>query len=527
MAKNKYIDYTNDQLENLINEIYAGSISASVLPVDLYHAINSRLLDAVWNGFGGTSASFVDGSADKLLVQYYEHNIAVFSGAKTFQQVKDMSNAVFKPDGYKRDFSDFKKLITGDGFHDGIFRTYNVNWLRTEYDTAFATAQMGRQWNEYVADAETFPLLKYITVHDERVRHDHKAFDGVTLPIGHAFWNTHTPPNGFNCRCRLIQLSEFDEYTITPDGDVKNLPDPDQPLFEFNPGKHGIIFDETKHPYSVKVGERFKVAQSVNFGFPTPPKPVDPLPTPKLPKTIPEIIKSKPANLDAVIKIETDPKFWGLLKESETPVVRKAVGKEGSYATGDSKLVVLNTKRYTTDAGKKSIIYHEFGHVIHNVRGWCKRDGFFGHIIDGNVETIFDKWVQKFDGKKYLDFSYIPKGFSAPDFVDHLNPKKWVHHNWRSAIEKEFPEMLERDFAEFFGSTMDTVESITRGRLGWGHGKKYFRRDQKYSQVAEFMAHTFENKFGGNPVFEKMYPDLYKDMVELMDVLIKNYKNGI
>lgn len=292
MAKNKYIDFSNDQLELLINEIYSGSISASVLPVDLYHAINSRLLDAVWNGFGGTSKSFADGSPDKLLAQYYEHNIAVFSGAKTFQQVKDMSAGVFRPDGYKRDFSDFKKLITGDGFHDGIFRTYNVNWLRTEYDTAFATAQMGRQWNEYVADAETFPLLKYITVHDERVRHDHKAFDGVTLPIGHAFWDTHTPPNGFNCRCRMIQLSEFDEYTITPDGDVKNLPKPDQPLFEFNPGKHGIIFDETKHPYSVKVGERFKVAQSVNFGFPTPPKPVDPLPTPKLPKTIKK--KSQP-----------------------------------------------------------------------------------------------------------------------------------------------------------------------------------------------------------------------------------------
>jgi len=84
----------------------------------------------------------------------------------------------------------------------------------------------------------------------------------------------------------MIQLSEFDEYTITGDADVKNLPKPDQPLFEFNPGKNGYIFDETKHPYSVKVGERFKVAQSVNFGLPTPPKPVVPLPTPKLTKKI-------------------------------------------------------------------------------------------------------------------------------------------------------------------------------------------------------------------------------------------------
>ena len=37
----------------------------------------------------------------------------------------------------------------------------------------------------------------------------------------------------------------------------------------------------------------------------------------------------------------------------------------------------------------------------------------------------------------------------------------------------------------------------------------------------EFLAHAFENKFVGNPVFEYYYPELYYDLVNLMDELIK------
>jgi SPP1 gp7 family putative phage head morphogenesis protein len=443
MAKNKYIDYTNDQLENLINEIYAGSISASVLPVDLYHAINARLLDAVWKGFGGSSSDFVDGSADKLLVQYYEHNIAVFSGAKTFQQVKDMSNAVFKPDGYKRDFSDFKKLITGDGFHDGIFRTYNVNWLRTEYDTAFATAQMGRQWNEYVADAETFPLLKYVTVHDERVRHDHKAFDGVTLPIGHSFWNTHTPPNGFNCRCRLIQLSEFDEYTITDDGDVKNLPDPDQKLFEFNPGKDGYIFDESKHPYSVKVGERFKVAQSVNFGFPTPPKPVDPLPTPKIPKTIKKKTQPKTtAELIDTITNGSDVEFaiGKMFNDGLKRSIKKFDFDFGTFPVDEWKMKLKTIDNLTTDYNLSHLVRDEigtikfkggvsyYGRIVSSGGGKWIDEIDFGKKTD-TVERVFDSKSTKWRSKSRVDAENIPVATIVHEFahvicVDHS--KAWA-----------------------------------------------------------------------------------------------------
>lgn len=270
-----YLKYTAKQFEQLMEQIYSGSITPRRLPVDLYATIYDRLKNAVDRGMG--AVEFDVGSPDDILSRYYKHNIGVFSGAKTHQQVKDMSNFVFTADGFKRDFSEFKQ------YSKKIFDQYNDAWLRTEYDTAFRTAQMGRQWNEYVQDADVFPYLKYVTARDERVRHDHQQFDGITLPIGHKFWNTHTPPNGFNCRCRLIQLSDDDNPVMSDPGVVDGLPRPDQPLFEFNPGKHGYIFDESKHPYTVKIGERFKTSAQNNFGLPTPPKPTEPIPKPPKP----------------------------------------------------------------------------------------------------------------------------------------------------------------------------------------------------------------------------------------------------
>jgi hypothetical protein len=62
------------------------------------------------------------------------------------------------------------------------------------------------------------------------------------------------------------------------------MPSPDSDLFAFNPGKNGYIFDEKIHPYTKNIDERYKIAQSMNFGLPTPPKPKTPYIAPKVKK---------------------------------------------------------------------------------------------------------------------------------------------------------------------------------------------------------------------------------------------------
>lgn len=80
---------------------------------------------------------------------------------------------------------------------------------------------------------------RYVTVGDHRVRPTHQEWQGIILPITHPFWQTHWPPNGFNCRCTIQIVLESDlrryGWTVTPDNDPRLAVPPDQG-WEFNPG---------------------------------------------------------------------------------------------------------------------------------------------------------------------------------------------------------------------------------------------------------------------------------------------------
>jgi hypothetical protein len=82
-----------------------------------------------------------------------------------------------------------------------------------------------------------------------------------------------------------------------------------------------------------------------------------------------------------------------------------------------------------------------------------------------------------------------------------------------------FKNMPENKYNKLLSSAADTLAAITRKDIGWGHSAAYFRDDPK--RYMEFLAHAFENKYVGNPVFEYYYPELYYDLVSLMDELIK------
>ena len=64
------------------------------------------------------------------------------------------------------------------------------------------------RWERFVEVKSTRPYLMYDAINDSRVRPTHLAMDGIIRPVGDPFWNTHAPLNGYQCRCRLISLSE-------------------------------------------------------------------------------------------------------------------------------------------------------------------------------------------------------------------------------------------------------------------------------------------------------------------------------
>lgn len=82
--------------------------------------------------------------------------------------------------------------------------------LQTIYRSNVQSAYAAGQWDAIADQAELAPYLLYDAVDDGRTRPEHRAWDGTVLPVSHVWWRTHYPPNGWNCRCSVIQLSDDD-----------------------------------------------------------------------------------------------------------------------------------------------------------------------------------------------------------------------------------------------------------------------------------------------------------------------------
>lgn len=108
----------------------------------------------------------------------------------------------------------------------------SANRLKLAYDTQVHSAYMGARMAAF-QDDDAVDLLTYVTALDESVRPNHRRMHGVTRPKGDIFWQTHTPPCGYRCRCRL-RASEADRPG-TPDGDARLTVPPDNGFGEGAP----------------------------------------------------------------------------------------------------------------------------------------------------------------------------------------------------------------------------------------------------------------------------------------------------
>jgi SPP1 gp7 family putative phage head morphogenesis protein len=101
-----------------------------------------------------------------------------------------------------------KKIFVGNRRLKTIFYTN----ARVSYQVAKA--------KKYYTD-KNVKYLKYIAVLDSKTRPSHKALNGIVLDKNDPFWQTHYPPNGWNCRCRVRAIPAHKK--ITP-ADKTNLP---------------------------------------------------------------------------------------------------------------------------------------------------------------------------------------------------------------------------------------------------------------------------------------------------------------
>lgn len=89
-----------------------------------------------------------------------------------------------------------------------VTTTFNLRRLHLIYDTNTRQAASAGQWARFQRTKRALPYIRYVTMRDDRVRPLHASWDNVTLPVDDPFWQTHMPPNGWNCRCRVIGVTQ-------------------------------------------------------------------------------------------------------------------------------------------------------------------------------------------------------------------------------------------------------------------------------------------------------------------------------
>jgi SPP1 gp7 family putative phage head morphogenesis protein len=80
--------------------------------------------------------------------------------------------------------------------------------LKTIYQTNLQSAYMAGRKASMEQTTDTHPYWMLIAVLDGKTRSSHRALHGQVFRHDDPIWSAIYPPNGFNCRCRVIALSE-------------------------------------------------------------------------------------------------------------------------------------------------------------------------------------------------------------------------------------------------------------------------------------------------------------------------------
>lgn len=187
----------------------------------------------------------------------------IFSGIKTFHELNEAFPSLLDENGERKSFERFLNDV------QKIDSTYNGNYLRAEYNFVQASAEMASKWEAFIEDGDRYNL-QYRTQHDSKVRPEHAELHGVTLPPSDTFWEEYYPPNGWNCRCTVVQVRKS-KYPTTPHDDAVSrgeaaLQRDTRGMFRFNPGIEKKTVPDY-NPYTIKRCKDCDIASKLVSGI--------------------------------------------------------------------------------------------------------------------------------------------------------------------------------------------------------------------------------------------------------------------
>lgn len=203
------------------------------------------MLNETFRILAGAISSSITEEVPQELTGALENNAFVFSGFKTYHSLAEVGLSLTDEGGGIKPFEAFQKEV------ERIDAVYNGNYLYAEYNHAVTASQMAAKWRDFERDGDRYDL-QYRTAGDEQVREEHRLLHNITLPQDDPFWSQFLPPNGWNCRCTVVQVRrgkypESDSAKSIEIGEEITAA-PKKRMFRFNPGKELRLYPE-KHPY--------------------------------------------------------------------------------------------------------------------------------------------------------------------------------------------------------------------------------------------------------------------------------------
>jgi SPP1 gp7 family putative phage head morphogenesis protein len=261
------MNYSGRQINELVESIFEGYTNIYNLPKNLYLKTADYLKEALYKGYGSEMDYFAYNTTNYKLLNEMRNNIYLFSGAKTYTQIKEMQSFMTK-DNKGLDFKKFKENALN------TYEKYNVNYLASEYTTSITSGTNAVIFKDATENKELFPQLKYVAIIDSLTSDECKRLNGTIADTIDPFWHIHSPPMHWNCRCSLEKISVYDnkksKSKVKLDLLANEIGPKIQDTFKMNSGLDKEIFKKN-HPY-FKVSKKDKDYAKRNFDLIIPKK---------------------------------------------------------------------------------------------------------------------------------------------------------------------------------------------------------------------------------------------------------------
>lgn len=230
-------------VEDYVRQIHKGRLRDGQVDEGMWREYYGKLKEGV--AAGSKSGMLLSYGPDWEFNRQVHSNLASFSAFKNHSNTQELITQLINSDGTLKSYSKWRRDIAP------TLTTYNDDWLQAEYQTALASSRMAEKWRNFQRRKATYPYLRYVTQNDGRVRDEHRPLHGVTRLVDDPFWNTYFPPNGWRCRCDVVQTSG--PPTHLPDTDQVTVPE----TFKHNTGKDPDFYPN--HPYKEHVSDSDRV----------------------------------------------------------------------------------------------------------------------------------------------------------------------------------------------------------------------------------------------------------------------------